>query len=59
MKMFEFQKVWLKFVPKGQIVNNSALVQIMAWHQTGAKPLSGPMMTYVGDTYMGHSASTS
>ena len=24
----------------------SSLVQVMAWHRTGAKPLPGPMMTY-------------
>ena len=35
----------LKFVPKGQINNFPALVQIMAWRRTGDKPLSEPMMT--------------
>ena len=34
--------IWIKFslklVPKGQINNISALVQIMAWHQSGDKP---------------------
>ena len=34
----------LKFVPKGQIDNNTALVQVMAWRRTGDKPLSEPMM---------------
>ena len=34
----------LKFVPKGMINNVLALVQKMAWHQPGAKPLSEPMM---------------
>ena len=42
MKMFEF---WFKFhwscVPDGQL---KALVQIMAWHWKGDKPLSEPMM---------------
>ena len=33
----------LKFVPKGPIDNIPALVQIMAWHRIGAKPLSEPM----------------
>ena len=37
-------KISLKFVPKGPINNIPALVQIMAWRQTGNKPLSGPMM---------------
>ena len=38
-------KISLKFVPKGLIDNIPALVQIMAWRRSGAKPLSGPMMT--------------
>ena len=37
-------KFSLKFVPKGTIDNIPALVQIMAWHQPGHKPLSEPMM---------------
>ena len=37
-------KVSLKFVPKGPINNNAALVQIMAWRRSGNKPLSEPMM---------------
>ena len=37
-------KISLKFVPKGPINNNPALVQIMAWCRSGDKPLSGPMM---------------
>ena len=37
-------KILLKFVPKGAINNIPAVVQIMAWHQQGAKPLSEPMM---------------
>ena len=38
-------KVSPKFVPKCPIDNNPALVQIMAWHQIGARPLSEPMLT--------------
>ena len=34
----------LKFVPKDPNINNSALVQIMAWCRSGDKPLSEPMM---------------
>ena len=30
----------LKFIPKGPINNIPALVQIMAWHRPGDKPLS-------------------
>ena len=37
-------KIWLKFVPKVPINNIPALVQIMAWHWPGDKPLSEPMM---------------
>ena len=33
-------KISLKFVPKGPINNIPALVQIMAWHRPGDKPLS-------------------
>ena len=34
----------LKFIPKGQIKNIAALVQIMAWHRPGDKPFSETMM---------------
>ena len=37
-------KISLKFVPKVPINNNLALVQIMAKHRSGDKPLSEPMM---------------
>ena len=37
-------KISLKFVPKGQINNIPALVQIMAWRRPGDKPLSETMM---------------
>ena len=37
-------KISLKFVPKGPINNNPALVQIMAWRRSDDKPLSEPMM---------------
>ena len=37
-------KFSLKFVPKGQINNIPALVQIMAWRRPGDKPLSEPVM---------------
>ena len=47
-------KISLKFVPKGQINNIPALVQIMAWRRPGDKPLSEPMMvrllTHIGVT---------
>ena len=37
-------KISLKFVPKGPINNNPALVQIMAWRWSGHQPLCEPMM---------------
>ena len=37
-------KISLKFVPKVQINNIPALVQILAWCRSGDKPLSEPMM---------------
>ena len=37
-------KISLKFVPKVQIDNIPALVQIMAWRRSGDKPLYEPMM---------------
>ena len=47
----------LKFVLECIIENKSILVQIMAWHQTGAKPLSAPIMTPFDDNSMCHWAS--
>ena len=44
-------KIWLKFVPKGPIDNKSALVQVMAWRRTSAKPLPEAMMTQFTDAY--------
>ena len=37
-------KISLKFVPIGLIDNKWELVQIVAWHRPGDKPLSEPMM---------------
>ena len=37
-------KFSLKYVHKGLIDNNPALVQIMAWRRPGDKPLSEPMV---------------
>ena len=37
-------KISMKFVPKGQVNNIPALVQIMAWRRPGDKPLSEPML---------------
>ena len=37
-------EISLKFIPKGPIYNIQALVQIMAWHWSGNKLLSEPMI---------------
>ena len=42
--MYIFDWDFTEFVPKGPINNIPALVQIMAWHLPGNKPLSEPMM---------------
>ena len=48
--IFENENEWishsisLKFLPRVRINNFPALVQIMAWHRPGDKPLSEPMM---------------
>ena len=52
-------KISLKFVPQGPINNTPALILIMAWRRTDDKPLSEPMMAYVANAYMRHSASVS
>ena len=44
----------LKFVPKGPIDNKSALVQVVAWHRTGEKPLPESMLTQFTDAYIRH-----
>ena len=47
-------QISLKFVPKSPIDNKPALVQVMAWHRTGDKPLPEPMMTQFIDAYIRH-----
>ena len=53
-KFFILIQIPLKFVPKGPIDNDPALVQIMAWRRTGDKPLSETMLTQFTDAYMRH-----
>ena len=36
-------EIILRFVPRGIIDNRAVLVQTMAWHRSGDKPLSEPM----------------
>ena len=46
--------IWilLKYVPKEPIDTKSALAQVMAWCQTGNKPLSEPMVTQLNVAYI-------
>ena len=44
----------LKFVPRSPTDNKPALVQVMAWCQTGDKPLSEQMLTQFKDACMWH-----
>ena len=44
----------LKFAPNGPINNDTALVQVMAWCQTGNNPLPEPMLTQFTNAYMQH-----
>ena len=44
-------KISLKFVPKGLINYITSLVQIMAWHRSGDKPLSEPIMVSLMTQY--------
>ena len=52
-------RISLKFVPKSPIDNKAALVQVMAWRQTGDKSLPEPMLTQFTDTYMRHQGAMS
>ena len=51
--IFLKENIWISikisraFVPGGQINNQPALVQIMAWRRTGDKPLFEPMLVRV------------
>ena len=48
-KYYILIKISLKFVPKGSIDNNPALVQIMAWCRMGDNLLSEPMLARFTD----------
>ena len=47
-------EISLKFVTKGSIGINPAMVWIMAWRRIGDKLLSEPMLTRFTDAYMSH-----
>ena len=44
-------KISLKFVPKGPVSNNTALVQVMVCRLLGDKPLSEPLMVWFTITW--------
>ena len=45
MKIFEFRlRFHWNLLPRPQLTNIPSLVQIMAWHRPGNKPLSEPML---------------
>ena len=52
MKILILIGIYLKFVAKGPIDNNTVLVWIIAWRRKGDKPLSEPMLTRYTDAYM-------
>ena len=43
-----------KFFPRSPIDKKQALVQVMAWRQTGDKPLPELILTQFTDEYMRH-----
>ena len=47
-------QISLKFVPRSPIDSKPALVQMMAWSQTGDNTLPEPMMTQFIKAYMRH-----
>ena len=47
-------QISLKLVPRSPINIKPALVQVMAWRQTGDKPIPEPMLTQFTDAYMRH-----
>ena len=47
-------QISLKLGHMSPINNKPALVQVMAWHRTGDKPLPEPMLTQFTNEYMRH-----
>ena len=45
-------KISLNFVPNGPIDCKSSLVQVMAWHRKGDKPLHELLITQFNDAYV-------
>ena len=53
-KVLYFGSILLKFVPKGPVDKKETLVQVMACHRKGDKPLHEPMLSRFIDAYMRH-----
>ena len=47
-------QISLKLVFRSPIDNKPVLIQVMAWHRIGDKPLPESMLTQFSDTYMWH-----
>ena len=47
-------QIALNFSPKSPLENNSTLVEVMAWLQTGDKPLCEPMLVQFNYAYIIH-----
>ena len=47
-------QISLKIVPNGLVDNQSALVQVMAWHRAGNKWYLEPLLTQSTEVYMRH-----
>ena len=56
---FSLDSNLIGIVRKSPVNDNPSLVPMMAWRQTGDKPLSEPMMTWFIDAYLCHMASKS
>ena len=54
IKIIELRLKFHLIFSQGPINNMPALVNVMAWHRTGDKPLPEPMMTQVTDAYCRH-----
>ena len=48
---------WLRYDPKSLIANKLASLQIMAWHRSGQKPSSEPLVVLLTGAHMYHSLS--
>ena len=51
IKILYFYLNFIEVIPKGPNNNKSVLVQVMARHRTGDKPLSEPVLTLFADVY--------